>query len=69
MSSNEFVKQEIKNKNGKLGSLLNTVKIRKLKWHGHVVRNKGALLGCESCKKKWKELEGEEDQAESSRTF
>lgn len=40
------------------------VKIRKLKWYGHIVRNKGALR-TQSCNKKSKEVAGEEDQAEN----
>eukprot|EP00794_Sanderia_malayensis_P006641 gene6641-biopygen5410 len=41
--TNEYVKEEIKKRYGKLESLLNIIKIRKLTWFGHVTRDKGTM--------------------------
>ena len=41
--TNEYVKEEIKRRYGKLESLLNIIKIRKLTWYGHVIRDKGTM--------------------------
>ena len=41
--TNEYFKEEIKRRYGKLESLLNIIKIRKLTWYGHVIRDKGTM--------------------------